>query len=152
MRNCAWFSYGFQLGPNVSISANARIGPGVRLIGCIILDGVEVKENAVVIHSIVGWKSLIGRWARVQGAGDYNTKLGITILGMWFVSLELFGWIGCRAFSHDFTSHLEASTTILVTILSVLSFPLLLSPFLDQDRLRDLPTLQTIFDNLLYWQ
>jgi hypothetical protein len=29
---------------------------------------------------------------------------------------------------------------------------LLLSPFLDQDRLRDLPTLQTIFDNLLYWQ
>ncbi|CAK9192715.1 unnamed protein product [Sphagnum troendelagicum] len=70
-----------KLGPNVSISANARIGPGVRLIGCIILDGVEVKENAVVIQSIVGWKSLIGRWARVQGAGNYNTKLGITILG-----------------------------------------------------------------------
>ncbi len=124
MRNCAWFFWSFQLGPNVSISANARIGPGVRLIGCIILDGVEVKvsiftlkvtskmpwltrcpytynmyygyegslivsdilslmdwldialsdflqwyllqENAVVIHSIVGWKSLIGRWARVQ--------------------------------------------------------------------------------------
>ncbi len=81
-----------------------------------------------------------------QGAGDYNTKLGITILGMWFVSLELFGWIGCKAFSHNFTSHLEASTTILVTILSFFSFPLLLSPFLDQDRLRDLPTLQTIFD------
>jgi NDP-sugar pyrophosphorylase family protein len=40
-----------------------------------------LQENAVVIHSIVGWKSLIGRWARVQGAGDYNTKLGITILG-----------------------------------------------------------------------
>ncbi len=36
--------------------------------------------------------------------------------------------------------------TILVTILSFFSFPLLLSPFLDQDRLRDLPTLQTIFD------
>jgi mannose-1-phosphate guanylyltransferase len=66
MRNCAWFFWSFQLGPNVSISANARIGPGVRLIGCIILDGVEVKENAVVIQSIVGWKSLIGRWARVQ--------------------------------------------------------------------------------------
>jgi hypothetical protein len=81
-----------------------------------------------------------------QGAGDYNTKLGITILGMWFVSLEFFGWIGCRAFFHNFTSHLEASTTILVTILSFLSFPLLLSPFLDQDRLRDLPTLQTVFD------
>lgn len=70
-----------KLGPNVSISANARIGPGARLIGCIILDDVEIKENAVVMHSIVGWKSSLGRWARVQGGGDYNAKLGITILG-----------------------------------------------------------------------
>lgn len=80
-----------QIGPNVSISANARVGPGVRLISCIILDDVEIKvvnqikgdessqlvtlaltsifvsqENAVVIHAIVGWKSSIGRWSRVQ--------------------------------------------------------------------------------------
>lgn len=34
---------GEQLGPNVSISANARIGPGARLFGCIILDDVEIK-------------------------------------------------------------------------------------------------------------
>ena len=34
---------GGQLGPNVSVSANARIGPGARLIGCIILDDVEIK-------------------------------------------------------------------------------------------------------------
>lgn len=70
-----------KIGPNVSISANARIGAGVRLISCIILDDVEIKENAVVIHSIVGWKSSIGKWSRVQGEGDYNAKLGITILG-----------------------------------------------------------------------
>ncbi|CAM8920558.1 unnamed protein product [Rhodiola kirilowii] len=70
-----------KIGPNVSISANARVGPGARLISCIILDDVEVKENGVVIHSIVGWKSSIGRWSRVQGGGDYNAKLGITILG-----------------------------------------------------------------------
>ncbi|XP_024364770.1 uncharacterized protein [Physcomitrium patens] len=70
-----------KLGPNVSISANARIGPGVRLVGCIILDDVEIKENAVVMNSIVGWKSSLGKWARVQGGGDYNSKLGITILG-----------------------------------------------------------------------
>ncbi|OAY67610.1 Mannose-1-phosphate guanyltransferase alpha [Ananas comosus] len=68
-----------KIGPNVSISANARIGAGVRLISCIILDDVEIKENAVVIHSIVGWKSSIGKWSR--GEGDYNAKLGITILG-----------------------------------------------------------------------
>lgn len=70
-----------KIGPNVSISANARIGPGVRLISCIILDDVEIKENAVVMHSIVGWKSSIGRWSRVQAEGDHNAKLGITILG-----------------------------------------------------------------------
>ncbi|XP_077216507.1 uncharacterized protein LOC143851073 [Tasmannia lanceolata] len=70
-----------KIGPNVSISANARIGAGVRLISCIILDDVEVQENAVVIHAIVGWKSSIGKWSRVQGEGEYNAKLGITILG-----------------------------------------------------------------------
>ncbi|KAL2623692.1 hypothetical protein R1flu_003897 [Riccia fluitans] len=70
-----------KIGPNVSISANARIGPGARLIGCIILDDVEIKDNAVVMHSIVGWKSTVGRWSRVQGGGDYNSKLGIAILG-----------------------------------------------------------------------
>ncbi|KAJ7565933.1 hypothetical protein O6H91_02G081900 [Diphasiastrum complanatum] len=70
-----------KIGPNVSISANARIGPGVRLISCIILDDVEVKENAIIMNSIVGWKSSIGRWARVQGGGDHKMKLGITILG-----------------------------------------------------------------------
>lgn len=70
-----------KIGPNVSISANARIGAGVRLISCIILDDAEIKENAVVIHAIVGWKSSVGKWSRVQGEGDYNAKLGITILG-----------------------------------------------------------------------
>ncbi|XP_047330866.1 mannose-1-phosphate guanyltransferase alpha-like [Impatiens glandulifera] len=70
-----------KIGTNVSISANARIGPGVRLIGCIILDDVEIKENAVVINAIVGWKSSVGRWSRVQAVGDSNAKLGVTILG-----------------------------------------------------------------------
>lgn len=70
-----------KIGPNVSISANARVGPGVRLISCIILDDCEIKENAVVIYAIVGWKSSIGRWSRVQAGGDHNAKLGITILG-----------------------------------------------------------------------
>ncbi|KAK6928246.1 Nucleotidyl transferase domain [Dillenia turbinata] len=68
-----------KIGPNVSISANVRVGAGARLINCIVLDDVEIKENAVVIHAIVGWKSSIGRWSRATG--DYNEKLGITILG-----------------------------------------------------------------------
>ncbi|XP_026443685.1 mannose-1-phosphate guanyltransferase alpha-like isoform X1 [Papaver somniferum] len=70
-----------KIGPNVSISANARVGAGVRLINCIILDDVVIKENAIVVHSIVGWRSSIGKWSTVQAVGDYNAKLGITILG-----------------------------------------------------------------------
>ncbi|XVF58155.1 hypothetical protein PTKIN_Ptkin07bG0040500 [Pterospermum kingtungense] len=57
-----------KIGPNVSISANVRVGAGVRLISCIILDDAEVQENAVVINSIVGWKSSIGKWSRVQAS------------------------------------------------------------------------------------
>lgn len=70
-----------KIGPNVSISANARIAPGVRLKNCIVLDDVEIQENAVVVNAIVGWKSSLGRWSRVEADGDYDTKLGITILG-----------------------------------------------------------------------
>ncbi|KAK9090506.1 hypothetical protein Sjap_023683 [Stephania japonica] len=70
-----------KIGPNVSISANARIGAGVRLMNCIILDGVEIKENAVILFSIIGWRSSIGKWSRIQAEGRYDGKLGITILG-----------------------------------------------------------------------
>ncbi|XP_051140280.1 uncharacterized protein LOC127257836 isoform X2 [Andrographis paniculata] len=70
-----------KIGPNVSISANVRIAAGVRLRNCIVLDDIEIMENAVVMHAIIGWKSSLGRWSRVQADGDYNTKLGITILG-----------------------------------------------------------------------
>lgn len=28
------------------------------------------QENAVVIHAIVGWKSSIGRWSRVQASSE----------------------------------------------------------------------------------
>ncbi|CAH9090335.1 unnamed protein product [Cuscuta europaea] len=70
-----------KIGPNVSLSANVRIGAGARLIDCIVLDDVEIKENAVIVHAIIGWKSSVGRWSRVQGVGDYSAKLGVTILG-----------------------------------------------------------------------
>ncbi|XP_052195611.1 uncharacterized protein LOC127803435 [Diospyros lotus] len=70
-----------KIGPDVSISANVRIAAGVRILNCIILDDVEIKENAVAMHAIVGWKSSLGKWSRVQAKGDYNAKLGITILG-----------------------------------------------------------------------
>lgn len=46
------FSAVTQIGPNVSISANARIGAGSRLVNCIILDDVEIK--VVLVTHITG--------------------------------------------------------------------------------------------------
>ncbi|GJV51134.1 mannose-1-phosphate guanyltransferase alpha [Tanacetum coccineum] len=66
-----------RIGPNVSISTNARVRDSVRLINCIILNDVEIKENAFIIHSTVA----IGRQSRVEAEGDPNAKLGVTNLG-----------------------------------------------------------------------
>nr|GEY31819.1 mannose-1-phosphate guanyltransferase alpha [Tanacetum cinerariifolium] len=64
------------IGPNDSISTNARVRDGVKLINCIILNDVEIKKNAFIIHSIVA----IGRQSRVEAEGDPNAKLGVANL------------------------------------------------------------------------
>lgn len=57
-----------KLGPNVTVSAGVRIGAGVRIRDAILLEGVIVREHAVVLNSIVDQRSIIGSWARVEGA------------------------------------------------------------------------------------
>lgn len=42
------------------------------------------QENAVVIHSIVGWKSSIGKWSRVQAC---LSPLKMLLIYFLFVSL-----------------------------------------------------------------
>ena len=39
---------------------------GVRLAKCPILRGAKVKEHACVAGSVVGWHSIIGKWARLD--------------------------------------------------------------------------------------
>nr|XP_058911185.1 mannose-1-phosphate guanyltransferase alpha isoform X3 [Kogia breviceps] len=55
------------LGPNVSIGEGVTIGEGVRLRESIVLHGATLQEHTCVLHSIVGWGSTVGRWARVEG-------------------------------------------------------------------------------------
>ncbi|KAL1122518.1 hypothetical protein AAG570_002849 [Ranatra chinensis] len=55
------------LGPNVSIGAEATIGPGVRLRDTLVLASASVGEHSLVAHSIVGRSVRIGSWARVEG-------------------------------------------------------------------------------------
>ena len=82
-----------KLGPNVSIGPRAVIGPGVRVKESIVLEDVEIKHDACVMYSIIGWNSRVGAWARVEGTptpvGSHTTTVvkagvkvqSITILG-----------------------------------------------------------------------
>ena len=56
-----------KLGPNVSVGPRANIGPGVRVKESIVLEDVEIKHDACVLYSILGWGSRVGAWARVEG-------------------------------------------------------------------------------------
>jgi len=47
---------------------------------------VEIQERACILHSIVGWNSKIGKWARLEGTPDWEKQsdaqnFGYTILG-----------------------------------------------------------------------
>ncbi|KAL5191911.1 Mannose-1-phosphate guanyltransferase alpha-B [Glycine soja] len=75
-----------KIGPSVSISANARIGAGARLKHCIILDDVEIKAGVqkmllLVMQLLDGNHLLVDGPVLRQASGDYNAKLGVTILG-----------------------------------------------------------------------
>jgi mannose-1-phosphate guanylyltransferase len=68
-----------KLGPHVSIGANVKIGAGVRIKDAIVLENVDVKAHACVLHSIIGTDSRVGAWARVEGtptaSGQHNTTV-----------------------------------------------------------------------------
>ncbi|KAL8999962.1 MAG: hypothetical protein Q9188_005785 [Gyalolechia gomerana] len=55
-----------RIGPNVTIGPNVIVGDGVRLQRTVLLAGSKVKDHAWVKSTIVGWNSVIGRWARLE--------------------------------------------------------------------------------------
>jgi len=63
---------GCKIGPYVTIGPNVVIGEGVRLKEAVILEGVKIGDNSWIHNSIVGWKSVLGKWVRVQN---------VTVLG-----------------------------------------------------------------------
>ena len=56
-----------KLGPDVVLGPGCVVEDGVRLQRCILLEGVRVCAHAVVQDSILGWRSTVGSWARVEG-------------------------------------------------------------------------------------
>ena len=97
-----------QLGPNVSVGRNAEVGEGVRLREAIVLGGARVREHSLVLHSVLGWDSVVGAWSRIEGTpcdpdpnkpfakmdnislfnGDGKLNPSITILGGWYRTLS----------------------------------------------------------------
>lgn len=57
---------GCQIGPNVVIGADVKIEDGVCLSRCTLLKGVVVKSHCWINSSILGWRSVIGQWARME--------------------------------------------------------------------------------------
>lgn len=58
---------GSKLGPDVVVGAGCVVEEGVRLSRCILLEGARVCAHAVVLDSILGWRSTVGSWTRVEG-------------------------------------------------------------------------------------
>ncbi|EFZ02321.1 nucleotidyl transferase [Metarhizium robertsii] len=82
-----------KLGPNVSIGPRVIVGAGARIKESVVLEDSEVKHDACILYSIIGWGSRVGAWARVEGtptpASSHSTSIikngvkvqSITILG-----------------------------------------------------------------------
>lgn len=56
-----------KIGPNVTISAGAIIGAGVRIRESIILPECVLEDHCCVLYSVIGWRCVLGSWSRVEG-------------------------------------------------------------------------------------
>ena len=66
-----------RIGPNVTIGPNVVIGDGVRIQRSVLLDGSRVKDHAWVKSTIVGWRSTIGKWARLENVSVLGEDVSI---------------------------------------------------------------------------
>jgi len=68
---------GCLIGPNVTIGPNCLIEDGVRLKNSVLLEGVNVGANTWINQSIIGWKSSIGKWVRIQNISVLGQDVGV---------------------------------------------------------------------------
>jgi mannose-1-phosphate guanylyltransferase len=82
-----------KLGPNVSIGPKVVIGPGARVKESIVLEDSEIRHDACVLYSIIGWNSRVGAWARVEGTPTPMTSHSTSIIknGVKVQSITILG-------------------------------------------------------------
>lgn len=67
---------GCRIGPNVTIGPDVVIEDGVCIKRSTILKGAIVKSHSWLDSCIVGWRSIVGRWVRLEG----TTVLGEDVI------------------------------------------------------------------------
>lgn len=55
-----------RIGPNVTIAAGVVIENGVRIRNTAILTGCVIRSHAWLDCCIIGWKSVVGKWVRIE--------------------------------------------------------------------------------------
>uniref|UniRef100_A0A8C8SU61 mannose-1-phosphate guanylyltransferase n=2 Tax=Pelusios castaneus TaxID=367368 RepID=A0A8C8SU61_9SAUR len=60
------------IGPNVTIGAGVVVEDGVRIKRCTILKGSRIRSHSWLESCIVGWRSAVGQWVRMEN---------VTVLG-----------------------------------------------------------------------
>ncbi|XP_044744576.1 mannose-1-phosphate guanyltransferase alpha-A [Coccinella septempunctata] len=55
------------IGPNVSIGPGVHVGAGVRIHESIVLANAVIEDHSLILYSIIGTGSRVGKWARVEG-------------------------------------------------------------------------------------
>ena len=55
------------IGPNVSIGKGCVVEAGIRLQNSCIMEGAILHKNSWISGTIVGWRSEVGKWVRIEG-------------------------------------------------------------------------------------
>ena len=63
---------GCRIGPNVVLGPDVVVDDGVCISRSTVLDGTRIKQHAWIKSSIIGWRSTVGRWVRMEN---------VTVLG-----------------------------------------------------------------------
>ena len=58
---------GAVIGPNVTIGEKCIVHKGARIMDSCLLGYSQIKEDSFIRQSIIGWKSIVGRWVRIEG-------------------------------------------------------------------------------------
>ena len=63
---------GAVIGPNAVIGPHCVVEDGARIVRATVLEGSTISAHAFVHNSIIGWRSSVGKWARVEGGAVFG--------------------------------------------------------------------------------